>query len=148
MRVCTGERGKQLVARLCHPVTSEATSISSQQHVSMRWTRMTPTWVGGWAKPRGLTPTQEPEKTGSGWGCFHRKENTNWLCNVKWSSLKMYIQVTLHGVNLLYLGIYINIQYTEQLVKTKGATNVESREMYMAGFIMREKKWRDVGIIL
>lgn len=35
-----------------------------------------------------------------------REEHTNWLFSDKQSAQKTYLQVTLYGINRLYLGIY------------------------------------------
>lgn len=40
---------------------------------------------------------------------FPREEQTNWLSKIKWSALKIHIQVMLHRLSRLYLGIYVYI---------------------------------------
>lgn len=61
--------------------------------------------------PGGLNPTKRTpdnwEELGAGEVAVLKEEHTNWPSSAKWSALKTYIQVALHGLNRLYLRIYI-----------------------------------------
>lgn len=73
------------------------------------------------------------------------KEHTNsFLSNGNWSTLKTHIQVTLYGLNHVYIRICMYVQITiciqSQLMKREAMNLKDSREGFKAGFKGRKGK--------
>jgi hypothetical protein len=65
-----------------------------------------------------------------------KKEQTNWLSSSRCSALEKYIQVTLHRLKWLYLGIYCiyrYIYYTITIDIKRGHDFKERKEMSWEG---------------
>lgn len=75
---------------------------------NVSWPRMTSMNSANWIEksPQGLNPTQTTtgnwKKLATGEVVLPRAQHDNWSSSTKWPTLKMYIELALHGLNKLY----------------------------------------------
>lgn len=76
---------------------------------NVSWPRMTSMNRTHWMEksPQGLRPTQTTignwKQLATGEVVHPRAQHDNWSSSTKWSTLKTYIELALHGLNKLYL---------------------------------------------
>lgn len=146
------QRIRELAVRLCLLIVSPLKSHQNDcQNVS--WTKIKPiVMLTGWGKCI-TPPTHRPPHTKDygNWGVeevlFPREELVS---SAKQSNLKTHIQVTLCGLSILYLGIYMYIHihsHTQQWLKKRGCKfDQEQGKIYVAVW-GKERKGRNVILL-
>lgn len=97
--------------RLCLLVTSELTPIQYHQHAfpNVRWTSSQLRYQTECGKAHEASTQHKEFQTAACKAVAFPWKNKHVSClsSVKWAALKMCIQITLHGLKWLYLGICI-----------------------------------------
>lgn len=79
---------------------------------------------------------------------FHRNEYTNWLSNIKWSDLKTWKQVTLHGLPNLFMYLKIHVYVNNDEGKSSWIWKRASKSIWkdLEGE-KKKKNWCDYIVI-